>query len=176
MTMKTFSRITLLSISIILMAVTGLMAQREISGTVYMDGKPAAGVTVEVNRGGGTAFTGFDGKYKVEASTKSKWIKFSSADGHEQQVDLDENSGDVVNCALTGEIPSGDEEGGTEVITKSQEELLKDANKEYMNEVSLYGTDLTTGDTPRLFRIGEMVYNEISGFVQKYLYSRCQNI
>ncbi len=158
--MKTFSRITLLSISIVLMAVTGLMAQREIKGTVYMDGKPAPGVTVEVNRGG-RAFTGFDGKYKVEASTKSKWIKFNAADGTEKRVDLDENSGDNIDCALTGEIPSGDDgNGGTEVVLKTQDELIKNVNKDYMNEVSLYSTDLTTGDTLAAEPHWKKVYNK----------------
>lgn len=157
--MKTFSRITLLSISIVLIAVTGLMAQREIKGTVYMDGKPAPGVTVEVHRGG-TAFTGFDGKYKVEADAKSKWIKFSSADGHEKKLDLDENSGDSIDCALTGEIPSGDEDGGTKVILKTQDELIKDANKDYMNNVSLYNSDLSAKDTVSAFTYWKKVYNK----------------
>lgn len=49
--MKAYLRIALLSAIIALLTVTGSMAQRVIQGTVYMDGEPAAGVTVEAHRG-----------------------------------------------------------------------------------------------------------------------------
>ncbi|HKI87402.1 MAG TPA: tetratricopeptide repeat protein, partial [Draconibacterium sp.] len=46
---------------------------------------------------------------------------------------------DVINYAFDGNIPSGDqqeEEGG--VSLKSQEELVKEQNQEYMNELTMY--------------------------------------
>ena len=159
--MRAFSRITLLSVAIVLLAVTGLMAQREISGTVYMDGKPAAGITVEAHRGG-TAFTGFDGKYKVEADSKTKWIKFTAADGTEKKIDLDENSGDNIDCALTGEIPSGNEEdGGVEVNVQTEDELLKSNDKmDYMTAVSLYTEPYKQGDLETAYSYWEKVYKK----------------
>ena len=68
------------------------MAQRTIKGTVYMDGEPAAGVTVEAHKGS-SMMTSFDGKYKVEADAKSKYIKFTlMATGESKKFDLVEES------------------------------------------------------------------------------------
>jgi tetratricopeptide (TPR) repeat protein len=140
--MKAFSRITLLFVSILLLSVTGLMAQRTIHGTVYMDGKPAPGVSVEAHRGAATTLTDFDGNYQVDADAKSKWIEFTAVDGTKKRIDLDENTGDKIDCALTGEIPTGDEEdNSSEVILKTHEELVREQNKDYMNSYSLYNTD-----------------------------------
>ena len=96
--MKAFSRITLLFVSILLLSVTGLMAQRTIHGTVYMDGKPAPGVSVEAHRGAATTLTDFDGNYQVDADAKSKWIEFTAVDGTKKRIDLDENTGDKIDC------------------------------------------------------------------------------
>ena len=119
--MKAFLRITLLFASLFTVAVTASMAQRVIKGTVYMDGEPAAGITVEVHRGG-SMMTSFDGLYEVEADSKSKWIKFVFID-ETKKLDLDENSGDKIDFAFTGKIPSGiaEEESGV-VSLKSAEE------------------------------------------------------
>jgi hypothetical protein len=155
--MRAFSRITILLISIILISVTGLMAQRTIEGTVYMNGEPAAGVTVEAHRGG-SAFTGFDGKYSVEADEKSKWIQFTAPDGTSERKELDENSGDKIDFALTGEIPSGDSDGGSEVILKTQEELIKDKDRDYMTALSLYDQDLEEGKFEEALPNWKIVY------------------
>ena len=54
-------------------------------------------------------------------------------------MDLDEHSDDVIDFAFDGNIPSGDEhEVERGVSLKSQEELVKDQNQEYMNEFTLY--------------------------------------
>ena len=72
--MKANIRKMLLAATIVIAAVTSSMAQRIIKGTVYRDGEPAAGITVEAHKGS-TMMTSFDGKYKVEADEKTKWIK-----------------------------------------------------------------------------------------------------
>ena len=50
-TMKTFVRISLIVAFLVVAAATA-QAQRVVEGTVYREGKPAAGITVEVHRGG----------------------------------------------------------------------------------------------------------------------------
>ena len=74
--MKAVFRITLLIASLGLVFASNLQAQRMISCTVYRNGEPAAGINVEAHRGS-SMMTSFDGKYKVEADEKTKWIKFT---------------------------------------------------------------------------------------------------
>jgi hypothetical protein len=58
--MKVFVRITLFMTVFILASVASLTAQRIIKGTVYREGKPAPGITVQAHKGG-TVLTGFEG-------------------------------------------------------------------------------------------------------------------
>jgi len=147
--MKALFRITLLLAAVVLAGVTTAQAQRVIKGTVYSDGEPAAGITVEIHKGG-TMLTGFDGKYELEADDKSKWIKFTSmATGETQKLDLDENSPNVIDFAISGEIPSGDgsaNTGSAEVNLSSAEDLIKQQNQDFMNEYSLYTEFYKQGD------------------------------
>ena len=71
-----FSKTFLLTIAIV--AITGFssIAQRVIKGTVYRDGEPAAGVTVEAHKSNDTFMTSFDGKYEIEADEKSKYLRY----------------------------------------------------------------------------------------------------
>ena len=120
-----------------LVASTSSMAQRMIKGTIYMDGEPAAGITVEVHKGG-TMMTSFDGKYEVEADAKSKWIKFTFIDEIKKES-IEELKGDVFDYPFTGKLPGGEEEEDAgEVILKSMEELMQAQDRDYMNELSLY--------------------------------------
>jgi hypothetical protein len=134
--MKVFLRITLLFASVFLVATTASMAQRVLTGTVYMDGKPAAGIEVEAQRGG-SMMTSFDGKYEVEASAKTKWIKFTFIDDSKKLV-ISEKPGNHFDYAFTGKIPSGDAPDGNAVNLSSQQELIAAGNKEYINQLSLY--------------------------------------
>ncbi len=136
--MKSFSRISFVFVFLVFAAVTNLQAQKIFKGTVYREGKPAAGVTVEVQRGG-TMFTGFDGKYELEGSDKTKWIRFTFInDTH--RLDISDKTGDVFDFAFDGILP-GDEveeaESG-DVVLKSAEELIRAQDREFMNELSLY--------------------------------------
>ncbi|MBN2635626.1 MAG: hypothetical protein JXR61_05105 [Prolixibacteraceae bacterium] len=157
--MKAFSRIALLIISTVLFSVTGLMAQRVIEGTVYMNGEPAAGVTVEVHRSSTSAFTGFDGKYKVDADEKSKWIRFTAGDGTTKRLDLDENSGNTIDFPLTGELP-GEETGGTDVILKTHDELIDTRDRDYMNLYSLYNTDMDNNQMENALKNLKPIFNK----------------
>ncbi len=136
--MKAILRITLLFASIVIVGVTIAQAQRVVKGTVYMDGKPAAGITVEVHKGG-DMMTSFDGKYELEADAKSKYIKFTFID-ESQKLEIEGKSGDVFDFAFTGDLPSADDAEDTsgDVNNSSYEELLKAQDKDFLNELSLY--------------------------------------
>jgi tetratricopeptide (TPR) repeat protein len=148
--MKALSRIGFLFALIVLAALNSAMAQRTIKGTVYMDGEPAAGVTVEAHKGS-SMMTSFDGKYEVTADAKSKYIKFTlMATGESKKFDLDERSVGEIDFAFTGVIPGA--EGGTEEVAsgdlnlKSAQELLSEQDKEFMTEYSLYNEFYKQGD------------------------------
>jgi tetratricopeptide (TPR) repeat protein len=135
--MKAVFRISLLMASLVLAAVTTIQAQRVIKGTVYREGKPAAGVTVEAHRGG-SMMTSFDGKYELEASDKTKWIRFTFINESER-LDISDKTGDVFDFAFDGILPGDEtEEESGDVILKSAEELIREQDREFMNELSLY--------------------------------------
>lgn len=137
--MKAILRITLLIASIVIVGLTIAQAQRVVKGTVYMDGEPAAGITVEVHKGG-DMMTSFDGKYELEGDAKSKYIKFTFID-ESKKLDIEDKSGDVFDFAFTGEIPSADgdsDDSNGEANFSTLEELMKSQDKDFMNELSLY--------------------------------------
>ena len=138
--MKAILRITLLIATVVMVGVTIAQAQRVIKGTVYMDGEPAAGITVEAHKGG-EMMTSFDGKYEIPADAKSKWLKFTFID-ETKRLDLTGGEGDVIDYAFTGAIPSGNGEedtgGNGDVNLGTLEDLMRAQDKDFMNELSLY--------------------------------------
>ncbi len=161
--MKAFSHLTLLFALLFLGAGYKTIAQRVIKGTVYMDGEPAAGITVEAHRGN-SMMTSFDGKYEVTADSKSKYIKFTlMATSELKRLNIDETSGDVIDFAFTGEIPgSGDGETTVagDVILKSSDELLKEQDKDFMNLLSLYGEFYKQGDYASAYTYWKTLYDK----------------
>ena len=136
-TMKAVFRITLLIVAFTAASIS-MHAQRVIKGTVYKNGEPAAGIMVEAHRGG-SMMTSFDGKYEVEAHKKTKWIKFTFLN-ETKRLDIEDKPGNVFDFAFEGKLPSGEEEeeADTDVILKSAEELIREQDREFMNELSLY--------------------------------------
>jgi len=127
---------------IVFTAINSLVAQRIIKGTVYMDGEPAAGITVEAHKGS-SMMTSFDGKYEVNADAKSKYIKFTlMATGESKKFDLVESSVGEINFAFTGAIPGAEgslaEAVAGDVVLKTAEQLLQEENRDFMTEYSLY--------------------------------------
>lgn len=160
--MKALSRISFLFALIVLVAVTGSMAQRVIKGTVYMDGKPAAGVTVEAHKGS-SMMTSFDGKYEVTADPKSKYLSFTFINDS-KKLNLTDASVNEIDFAFTGVIP-GAEGSEAEVVSgdmvlKTAEELLKDQDKDFMNQLSLYGEFYKQGDYNSAFPHWEILKNK----------------
>ncbi len=134
--MKSVFRIALLVIAVAAFSAFNLQAQRVIKGTVYNNGEPAAGVTVEAHRGG-SMMTSFDGKYEVEANDRTKWIRFTSVTESER-LDISDKQGNTFDFAFDGKIPGDSEEEGTDVVLKTAEELIKEQDREFMNQYSLY--------------------------------------
>ena len=136
--MKAFFYITLVIAAFTCASLTNLQAQRIIKGTVYRNGKPAPGVTVEAHMGG-TVMTGFEGKYEVEAGDNSKWLKFKYMN-ESRKLDISDKTGDVFDFAFDGKIPSDESAEGIQdgIILKTHDELLREQDQEYMNESSLY--------------------------------------
>lgn len=116
-------------------------AQKVITGTVYREGKPAAGITVEAHRSSETMMTSFDGKYQVSIDpAKSKWIKFTFID-ESKRLDLTGSEGNVIDFSFDGTpIPGQAEEGPAEsgVDTRTNQELVKAGVTEFMSEFTLY--------------------------------------
>ncbi|MCF6333717.1 MAG: hypothetical protein L3J11_10580 [Draconibacterium sp.] len=133
--MKAFLRISVLFIMSFMGIVSAPFAQRVIKGTVYMDEKPAAGVTVEAHKGG-SMMTSFDGKYEIKADAKTKYIKFTFIDETKKLI-IEGKSGDTFDYAFTGKIPiaGGNEESGV-VNLQSAADLLD--NNDFKTEYSLY--------------------------------------
>lgn len=157
--MRALKRITLLFASIVLFALNSAVAQRTIQGTVYMDGEPAAGITVEAHKGS-QMMTSFDGKYKVEVSDKSKYIKFTFID-ESKRMDIDENTPDNVDFAFSGQLPSANPDVASgDVVLKSHEELIKDQDRDYMNELSLYSEFYKQGDYKSAIPHWRKIYNK----------------
>lgn len=136
--MKAILRISLLVAIFATVAITSTQAQRVIKGTVYKDGEPAAGITVEAHKGG-TMMTSFDGLYEVEADAKSKWIRFTFID-ERKTLSIEGKSGDIFDFAFTGEIPSGNgvEENSGDINLESAEDLMRAQNVEFRDALSLY--------------------------------------
>jgi tetratricopeptide (TPR) repeat protein len=140
--MKTITKI----ISILFLVSVSITAfsQRKISGTIYIDGKPAAGILVEPHRSSDSYYTSFDGFYEVEVSDKTKHIRFTFLDDS-QRINMDEIESDVFNFSFDGsEIPDGDEEPGA--IMKSLEELQRERDMDFLNSYSLYREFFRQGD------------------------------
>ncbi len=159
--MKANIRSMLLASFIVLIAATSALAQRVITGTVYKDGEPAAGINVEAHRGG-DMMTSFDGKYEVEASEKTKYLKFTSlALGETKRLDIDDKQGNHFDFAFTGELPAeGEEDEGGEVVLKSYEELLQNQNMDFMNEISLFSEFYKQDDFESALPHWKKLYNK----------------
>jgi len=89
---------------ILLLGTYSANAQRIIKGTVYREGKVAAGVTVEGQKSSGTFMTSFDGLYEINVPEKCKYIKFTFID-ESKKLDIETNTSNVIDFSFDGEIP-----------------------------------------------------------------------
>jgi len=116
-------------------------AQRVITGTVYREGKIAAGVTVEANKSSETFMTSFDGKYKISVSKKCKFLKFTFIDDS-RKLNIEDNNNDVIDFSFEGKIPTAQKNkniaGSGNADLRSAGELVKDKVIDFMNNYTLY--------------------------------------
>lgn len=154
----------ILSILILIFVVSSAFAQRKISGIVYKDGEPAAGIVVEGHKTNDSYYTSFDGRYELTISEKSKWLRFSYGDDT-KKLDIEENKDDVINFSWDGtEIPSAEEAG----IDKRTFKELKDArDSEFLSNFSLYSEFFKQRDFKSGYANWKLLYN-------KYPYSTAQ--
>ncbi len=144
----------LLFIFLMLGSVT--FAQRVIKGTVYLNGEPASGITVEAHKSSDSYFTGFDGKYELKADEKTKYIKFSFLDDV-KKLDIEGNTSNVFDFYFDGVKPEGLAAGG--VILKSNEELIKEGDRDYLNNLSLYDQFFKQNDYTSAYPHWKLLYS-----------------
>jgi len=135
--MKTrFFKTAALALMVLGLTVNGF-SQRVIKGTVYREGKPAGGVTVEVHRGAASFYTGFDGQYEVNTDDKAKWIRFTYLE-ESKRVDLTPETGDELDFSFDGKIPEKVDADLVGVNLKSLQELVAANDLDFMNNLSIY--------------------------------------
>ena len=135
--MKTFVRISIIAVFLVF-AAAATQAQRVVKGTVYREGKPGAGITVELHRGG-SMMTSFDGQYELTGDAKSKWIRFTFLN-ESKRVDLPADTDAPFDYAFDGNLPEDENKEVTsgDVVLKTAEELIRDQDRDFMNELTLY--------------------------------------
>ncbi len=134
-----FSKTILLTVALVAMTSLASIAQRVINGTVYRGGEPAAGVTVEAHKSNDTYMTSFDGKYEIEASDKSKYLKFTFIDDS-RKLDIEGNTSNSIDFSFDGELPAkgGATKVAGEIDLRTSQELIKAKDRDFMNNLSMY--------------------------------------
>lgn len=110
-------------------------AQRVIKGTVYREGKLAAGVLVEAQKSKDQFRTSFDGLYEITVPDNCKYLKFTFIDDS-RKFDIENNSNEVINFSFDGEIPV-EEASETGAILKPAAELIAAGDKNFMSLITL---------------------------------------
>lgn len=154
-----FSKTILLTIALVAMTGFSVIAQRVIKGTVYREGEPAAGVTVEAHKSSDSYMTSFDGKYEIEVSDKSKYLEFTFIDDR-RKLDIETNTSNVIDFSFDGEIPTKGAgaavAGGLDLRT--MEELVKAKDRDFMANLSMYDQFYKQDDYKSAMAPWEKVY------------------
>lgn len=158
-TMKTFVRISIIAVFLVF-AAAATQAQRVVKGTVYREGKPGAGITVELHRGG-SMMTSFDGQYELTGDAKSKWIRFTFLN-ESKRVDLPADTDAPFDYAFDGNLPEDENKEVTsgDVVLKTAEELIRDQDRDFMNELTLYNEFYKQENYKSAFPHWEKIYHK----------------
>ncbi len=134
-----FQKTFLLTFTLAVLVSVSAVAQRVIKGTVYREGKVAAGVTVEAHKSSDTYMTSFDGKYEIKANEKSKFLKFTFIDDS-RKLDIEGNSSNVIDFSFDGKMPAkgGVSEGPAGVDLRTSQQLVQAKDRDFMNNLSMY--------------------------------------
>ncbi len=126
-----------LTLAIAFMVSHTAVAQRIIKGTVYREGKIAAGVTVEGQKAKAPFMTSFDGIYEINVPENCKYIKFTFID-ETKKLDIEGNTSNVIDFSFDGVIPAKDsEESEPGAILKTAAELVTAGDKDFMSLITL---------------------------------------
>lgn len=125
-----------LTLTVALMVTYTAIGQRVIKGTVYREGKIAAGVTVEGQKAKAPFMTSFDGLYEINVPENCKYIKFTFID-ETKKLDIEGNTSNVIDFSFDGEIPVAAEESETGAILKTSAELVAAQDKDFMSLITL---------------------------------------
>lgn len=115
-------------------------AQRVIKGTVYNEGKVAAGVTVEGQKGKAPYMTSFDGTYEINVPENCKFIKFTlMSTDVSKKLDIEGNTSNVIDFSFDGVIPNAGngETAEAGAILKTAAELVAAGDKDFMSLTTL---------------------------------------
>lgn len=135
--MKTFkSKSIFLTLAVAALISYSAVAQRVVKGTVYREGKVAAGVTVEAHRSSEVFRTSFDGVYEIKVPDKSKYLKFTFIDDS-RKVDIETNTSNVIDFSFDGVIPDAAEVSESGAILKTSAELIAAKDKDFMSFYTL---------------------------------------
>ena len=135
--MKTYKlKSIFLTLAIATMFSYSVVAQRVIKGTVYREGKVAAGVTVEAHKSSEVFRTSFDGLYEIKVPEKSKFLKFTFIEDS-RKVDIETNTSNVIDFSFDGEIPVNGEVSEAGAILKTAAELSAAGDKDFMGTITL---------------------------------------
>ena len=156
--MKTFVHKSILFALIVVGMALSANAQRVIKGTVYREGKPAAGVHVEMHRSSqNMIYTGFDGKYEITGDDKSKWLRFTSVD-ESKRIDIPDGVTSY-DFLFDGVKPADNgDEGG--VNLKTVQELVAANDLDFMNNLTMYNEFYKQGDYKSTLVPWRKLYNE----------------
>jgi len=160
---KTKTRKLLILLTLALFTGISAQGQRVITGTVYREGKIAAGVTVEANKSSETFMTSFDGKYKITISNKCKYLRFTFIDDS-RKLDIEENKNNVIDFSFDGEIPTSKKNknvaGSNNVDLRSAGELVKNKVEDFMNNYTLYDQFYKQKDYKSCLPSWRVLYNK----------------
>jgi tetratricopeptide (TPR) repeat protein len=136
--MKTFkSKSIFLTLAIAALISYSAVAQRVVKGTVYREGKVAAGVTVEAHRSNEVFRTSFDGVYEIKVPDKAKYLKFTFIDDS-RKLDIETNTSNVIDFSFDGVIPAAAAEANESgAILKTSAELIAAKDKDFMSSYTL---------------------------------------
>ncbi len=125
-----------LTLAVAAMISCSAVAHRVVKGTVYREGKVAAGVTVEAHRSSEVFRTSFNGVYEIKVPDKSKFLKFTFIDDS-RKVDIENNTKDVIDFSFDGAIPEAAEVSESGAILKTSAELIAAKDKDFMSSYTL---------------------------------------
>ncbi|MDR1859379.1 MAG: tetratricopeptide repeat protein [Bacteroidales bacterium] len=111
-------------------------AQRTISGTVYKEGKPAAGITVTGHKSKESFMTSFDGKYQIAVGEGSKWLKFTFID-ESKRLDLEANPKNEIDFYFDGKAPAA-AAGRGEADLRTVDQLVEAKESDFLNDYSMF--------------------------------------